>query len=109
MPLLEGVVGSQATKLKELPSELDEMVAMIGTDHGGTLENPLVIKKTIEIFLPDRWPEKFNREYQRVTGSYLNLQEAEAKRIVRPFAWLYFLIFFFVTFFVVSSIVGGIQ
>ncbi len=107
--LLEGVVGSQATKLKELPSELDEMVAMIGTDHGGTLENPLVIKKTIEIFLPDRWPEKFNREYQRVTGSYLNLQEAEAKRIVRPFAWLYFLIFFFVTFFVVSSIVGGIQ
>jgi hypothetical protein len=41
MPLLEGVVGSQATKLKELPSELDEMVAMIGTDHGGTLENPL--------------------------------------------------------------------
>lgn len=106
--LLEDIVGSQARKLEALPAELDQMVAMIGTDHGGTLEKPLIIKKTIEVVLPDRWSENFNREYQRATGTYIGLQQAEAKKIVRPFAWLYFMIFFFVTFFVVSSFLSSI-
>lgn len=66
--LLKNLMGSQAEKIKEIPDCLDEAVSLIGTDHGGTTENPLVIKKTITFELPKNWEKKINRELKRARG-----------------------------------------
>ena len=47
---------AKTLRVEELPAELDHLVANIDKDHGGTLEEPLIIKKTIEVVLPDRQP-----------------------------------------------------
>ncbi|WP_150111222.1 hypothetical protein [Mesorhizobium opportunistum] len=66
--VLTNAVGRNAAKLAEIPEKLDEMVAMIATDHGGTAEKPLIIHWTVPFDLPDDFNERFNealREYER--------------------------------------------
>ena len=70
--LLKGCMGSQVEKLESLPIALDEIVALIGTDHGGTVESPKVITKTITLELPDGWERKMNREIQKLNRNYSN-------------------------------------
>jgi hypothetical protein len=65
--LLKNLIGSQASKLKEIPDSLDEVVSLIGTDHGGTAEHPLIIEKTITFELPDNWEKQMTREFKRAT------------------------------------------
>lgn len=60
--LLKDCLGSQMDKISGLPNELDEVISMIGTDHGGTLEKPLIIKKSIEFTLPAGWEEQVESE-----------------------------------------------
>ena len=64
--LLINNIGSQAKKLSDLPNSLDEVVSLIGTDHGGTVENPIIIEKTLRIELPDGWADQFTREMEKV-------------------------------------------
>jgi hypothetical protein len=63
--LLKNNFGSQAEKLAEIPEFLDEVVFLIGADHGGTIESPHVIKKTISFDLPKDWNKQFKREIRR--------------------------------------------
>lgn len=66
--ILMNVVGRNAAKLAEIPDKLDEMVAMIATDHGGTVEEPLIIQWRFSFDLPDDLDKRFNealRQYQR--------------------------------------------
>ena len=68
--LLIDCAGSQARKLEEIPESLDSVVAMIGTDHGGTEDEPIIIEKNIEIVLPNNWSRDFSREFKRVEKRY---------------------------------------
>lgn len=66
--VLMNAVGSNAAKLAEIPKKLDEMVAMIDTDHGGTVEEPLIVRWTFPFDLPDDFNERFDealRQYKR--------------------------------------------
>lgn len=67
--LLKNLIGSQASKLEEIPNTLDEVVSLIGTDHGGTVENPHIVNKTITFELPDNWEKQMTREFKRASGS----------------------------------------
>ncbi len=53
-------------QIEEIPDCLDEWVTVIGTDHGGTDENPTVLTKTITLDVPDGWSKRFNRELNRL-------------------------------------------
>ncbi len=64
--LIENLLSLQAEKLKQIPDSLDEVVSLIGTDHGGSPENPHIIKTIIEFTVPNDWEEKFNRELKRL-------------------------------------------
>jgi hypothetical protein len=63
--VLKNAVGRNAEKLAVIPKRLDEMVAMIGTDHGGTVETPLVMHWTIHFDLPDEFNERFREALKR--------------------------------------------
>jgi hypothetical protein len=66
--VLMNAIGPNAARLVELPEKLDEMVAMIATDHGGTVEEPLIIQWTFPFDLPDGFNEKFTEalsQYER--------------------------------------------
>lgn len=70
--VLMNAVGSNVAKLAELPEKLDEMVAMIGTDHGGTVDEPLILNFTVVFDLPDDFNERFDealRGYQQAIGA----------------------------------------
>lgn len=58
--LLQDIVGRAVDALNEIPQRLEDMVAMISTDHGGTKENPLIVKWTFPFDMPDDHNEKFN-------------------------------------------------
>lgn len=64
--LLHNCISTQAEKMEAIPSYLDDMVAMIGRDHGGTIDNPTVITRTIEFDVPPNWERDFGRELKRV-------------------------------------------
>jgi hypothetical protein len=66
LDLFKNLLGSQSEKLSEIPDSLDEVVSLIGEDHGGTIESPHVIKKTISFDLPKDWNKQMNRELRRV-------------------------------------------
>ena len=54
--------------LAELPEKLDEMVAMIGTDHGGTKENPRIITWRV----PFSVPADVNQQFEAALDRYLS-------------------------------------
>jgi len=64
--LLHDCIGVQAEKLEAIPGYLDDMVAFINTDYGGTTDNPIVITRTITFDLPPNWTRDMNREMKRV-------------------------------------------
>jgi len=68
--LLKDCWGSQAEKLESIPKDLDNVVSMIGTDHGGTIEDPLVIQKTIVFELPEGWEKKMDKELSKLGADY---------------------------------------
>lgn len=63
--LLKSIVSSQAEKLSEVPDMMDEIVSLIGSDHEGTEEEPLVVRKVIDFELPDGWIRQIERELKR--------------------------------------------
>jgi hypothetical protein len=66
--VLMNAIGRNAANFAEIPKKLDEMVAMIATDHGGTVEEPLIVRWTFPFDLLDDFNERFNeavRQYQR--------------------------------------------
>ena len=66
--LLKDLLMSQVGQVSEVPDYLDDCVAKIDTDHGGTEENPTVITKTICLDVPKDWNKRFDREIKRIQG-----------------------------------------
>lgn len=66
--LLVGAVGKNTDSLREFPDFLDNAVALIGTDHGGTKENPLMLPWTYEFSLP----ENLNENTEKALARYEN-------------------------------------
>ena len=69
--LLKNIMGSQAEKLSEIPDSLDEVVSLIGTNHGGTIKDPHIIQKTITFELPQEWAQQMNFELKRTNRHQL--------------------------------------
>ena len=65
--LQRGVLTSQIEQIADLPDDLDRMVSMIGEDHGGTVDNPHIITRTIEFSLPNGWANDMEREIKRAS------------------------------------------
>ena len=63
--MMQDLMGSQVEKLASVPDTLDEIVALIDTEHEGTEDNPKCIRKTITFEMPDNWAEKMNKEILR--------------------------------------------
>ena len=66
--VLMNAIGPNAARLAEIPDKLDEAVAMISTEHGGTAEEPLIIHWTLTFELPKDFNKRFDealRRYQR--------------------------------------------
>ncbi|NVK53356.1 MAG: hypothetical protein HWD85_10520 [Flavobacteriaceae bacterium] len=78
MELIKNAIGSQVKKLSNIPESLDKIVAMIGTEHGGTSENPLLIQETITFELPDNWQKQFNREINKIQYSASSLDNSSS-------------------------------
>ena len=64
--LFKNIFGSQLQKLSEVPKHLNKVVSLIGTDHGGTEENPTIVHATIDFDLPEDWSEKINEEMRKL-------------------------------------------
>jgi hypothetical protein len=64
--VLMNAVGRNASNLAEIPDRLDEMVAMIATDHGGTAEHPLIIHWTFPFELPENFNEQFDKALKQI-------------------------------------------
>ena len=58
--VLMDAIGHNAAKLAEIPEKLDEMVAMAGTDHGGTIDEPRIVRWTIPFDLSDDFNDRFD-------------------------------------------------
>lgn len=69
--ILMDSVGPNVARLAELPKKLDEMVAMIGTDHGGTPEAPTIIKWTLTFELSPDFDDRFSDALERFEQEYL--------------------------------------
>ncbi len=69
--LLKDTLGSQIQKFEEIPKKLDEIVALIGTDHGGTAEQPRTLEYTIVFDLPDGWEGKMKREIKGLENHFV--------------------------------------
>lgn len=63
--LMRDLLGSQIEKFLELPKSLDGAVTLLGTDHGGTDENPTVVELAIDFELPPGWSRKMDKEMKR--------------------------------------------
>lgn len=57
---LTNCIGDNAARLVEFPSVLDKVVSMIGTDHGGTVEQPTMITYTLAFDLPYNVNDRFD-------------------------------------------------
>lgn len=68
--LLKDALGSQMEKFRDLPDDLDRMVAMLDTDHGGTKEKPTIVKNTLVFELPNGWDRKVQKELKRANPDY---------------------------------------
>jgi len=63
--LFKNAIGTNVKKLSIIPEKLDEMVELIEKDHDGTIEQPTVIKWTLEFELPKNFNKKFEEALQR--------------------------------------------
>jgi hypothetical protein len=63
--VLLNALGNNAVKLADIPEQLDKAVAVLATDHGGTVEEPLVIQLTLTFDLPDNFGEQFDEALQQ--------------------------------------------
>lgn len=68
--VLMNAVGSNVVNLAEIPEKLDEMVAMIATDHEGTAEKPLIIRWTLTFNLPEGFNERFEEALSQYERNY---------------------------------------
>ena len=73
--LFKNLLGAQATKIAEIPDALDKVVSLLDTEHGGTVENPLVIEKTITFELPKGWEKQIDHEFKRIERKHLSVKE----------------------------------
>ncbi|UWR17530.1 hypothetical protein [Sulfitobacter pontiacus] len=60
--ILIDAIGRNLVKLGSLPQTLDEVVALIGTNHGGTENQPKIVTYTVEFDLPEEFTNNFNKE-----------------------------------------------
>ena len=77
MNLLKNCLGSQAEKLADTPGHLDHVVSLVGAEHGGTKEKPLVIEKIITFELSDSWERRMERELEKLSRD-LGLDEDQS-------------------------------
>jgi hypothetical protein len=63
--LLRDTLGSQVEKISAIPDFLDESVALIGTNHGGTVGNPHNVRRDIIFNLPKGWSKDVSCELKR--------------------------------------------
>ncbi|GEA13122.1 hypothetical protein [Alteromonas sp. KUL49] len=70
LELLKDTVSSQVEKLEQIPDYLDEIVSILQKEHSGTVDDPVVIQKTIVFELPRNWGKKMNREIAKLSRSY---------------------------------------
>lgn len=63
--ILMETIGRNAERLEELPVKLDEFIALIGTDHGGTKENPTVVTWIVPFETPKDFVQSFNKALSR--------------------------------------------
>lgn len=75
LALIKDNIGEQSKKLSTIPDDLDKIVGLLGTEHGGTTEAPHMIEMTITFELPDGWSKKFNRELRRLKKT-LDIEES---------------------------------
>ncbi len=66
LSLLKDKVSSQAQKIQEIPDAYDELISLIGTDHGGTIESPRIIHKEIIFELPPGWEKAMSDELKKI-------------------------------------------
>jgi hypothetical protein len=64
--VLLDALGQNLIKLSDLPDTLDGVIALIGTDHGGTDEDPHIITYKVAFDSPDDFNSKFERELKRL-------------------------------------------
>ncbi len=83
--LIKGVIGSQVTKLMEIPDSLDEVVSLIGEEHEGTVENPYIIRRTITFDVPEDWERKMNREIKKLNRLHAN----ESDKVGSGYLWTF--------------------
>ncbi|WP_320196595.1 hypothetical protein RMR10_005415 [Agrobacterium rosae] len=65
--LLVDALGENLKRINELPAKLDEVIAMIPTDHGGTKKNPKIVVFNVLFELP----ENFVNRYEVALDSYV--------------------------------------
>ena len=93
LKLLKNVLGNQARKIADIPKELDGVVALIGTEHGGTDQQPRAIQITLTFQLPESWSGQVNRELRRLTRKFH--PEKFKMRFWSSFFWILILMFLF--------------
>lgn len=59
-------MGAQAVKLSDTPNYLDYATSLLGSDHGGTPDDPLIISKTIKFGIPEGWQDRIERELAKI-------------------------------------------
>lgn len=65
--LLKGIVAGQAEKIQQIPDSLDNAIALIGTELGGTEENPTILSHDIVFEVPENWEMEFHQELERLS------------------------------------------
>ncbi len=63
--LLIDAIGGNLESLVQVPEALDAAVALIGTDHGGTAEEPHIVKWIVPFELPPDFGSRFEAAIQR--------------------------------------------
>jgi hypothetical protein len=87
--LLKNLIGSQVKKLSKIPDYMDEAVSMIDLEQEGTIENPHIIRKTIEFNVPIGWEKQVNLELKKAKKYFNNEEDVSGY-------WLIFIFFVFI-------------
>jgi len=58
---MKNLIADQSIKLGSIPDELDSIVALIGTDHGGTKEIPTTMTLVIQFEISEAWSAEWRR------------------------------------------------